>query len=626
MKKNIFFILNTLFFIATSQAQKTEFNEKYLADGVYSFDESIRINKREVFTTFKNEFGLGKLDEMNEESTYFYPEEGIFQVKYTQKFKGYPVEGAMMNILGHDDVVERINGFVVTNLKIDDENLINQDVALKNALNFVNAEKYAWQETELDEDGNNFAGKYYPKGELVISKIRETETPFTSEYYKLCYRFNIRVSIPYQNLAVYIDANNGTVFTTTSESSGSYPTSGTVNTWYNGTRVDELSTSGCFFCSNYFLEDQGRNITTKTWDDYKIKDYDGFWGDEGDRTPAGAHWAVGKAWDYFATKHNKTGTDGNKKEIRIIKDKLTIIGGGIASYSFNTGFNRDEIALRTDDPSLPKSAGFSVAALDVMAHEYTHGMIFRSSNLQGGGFEAKSLGEGFCDIFGELVENQFHGPSNFIAGFNLGTCKGRNFYDPHSDCGQTGTNSAMQSPGRYLETGIWSTTNEHADAGILRKWFHLLAFGGTHNGVSVSGVGLDIAGKIAFLSFNSWLNTSVNYPTAATLITNGTKFQYGNCSPEHIATYKAFKAVGLNPPAPNNCTICCLPAKIANQNTSINASGNLEMLNAGNKAKSKAKNVETRLDVMIYPDPTNSLATLILPVQVENTKIEILDL
>ena len=616
--KKIIILANLLLFVATSNAQNVNFDEKYLEDGVYAFDESIQIHKQEVFTTYKSQFGLSERDEMTEDFTYVFPENNIIHTKYVQKYKGYPVEGAMMNVLGKEDVVERINGFVVKDLRIDDGNLINEEAALQNALRFVNAELYAWQVEEVDEEGNNTSANYYPKGKLVIAKTREAETPFINKYYKLCYRFSIRAVKPQQNLAVYIDAVTGAVFTSASETSHTqYPSIGTATTPYNGVR--SINTSTCNWCTNHFLRDFSRNLYTRTSSDGVIKDGNNVWDSQSDKTPAGAHWAVGNAWDYFSIVHGKSGTKGTTNEIRIkINNASAAIG---ASYSFNDniGGTFDLISLRPDD----SSPGFSIAALDIMAHEYTHGMIFGSSKLSDGGFEANSLAEGFCDIFGEMTQERTLGTTNFIIGSDVGGCLPRNFVDPHADCGQPSTPNG-KSASKYMEPGFWSATNGHANAGVLRKWFHLLAFGGSFNGITVGGVGTTKAANIAFLGFHSWLNSSVNYPTAANLIVAGVKYTYGNCSREHHATHNAFKAVGLNTAAPV-CLPCCHD-KVMNQGTTVDVINKEPIKSVSEDKKNIGIKYFKAEDVLIFPNPASSNVSIILPTKNESTTIEMIDM
>lgn len=62
--KNIFLLL--LFTIVTliAKAQNTNFDSLYLKEGAYIFEDLLKIQKSELFTTYKSQFGLATNDEM----------------------------------------------------------------------------------------------------------------------------------------------------------------------------------------------------------------------------------------------------------------------------------------------------------------------------------------------------------------------------------------------------------------------------------------------------------------------------------------------------------------------------------------------------------------------------------
>ena len=128
--------------IVSNIYSQTTFDEKYLSDGTYIFDDILRIEKEEIFTKYKGEFGLSDDDKMIEENTETL-EDGKFHTKFVQLHHGYHVEGSMMNVLGDKNIVQRANGFILKGIKFDKGNIIAEDFALKVALSYVNAKKYA---------------------------------------------------------------------------------------------------------------------------------------------------------------------------------------------------------------------------------------------------------------------------------------------------------------------------------------------------------------------------------------------------------------------------------------------------------------------------------------------------
>lgn len=599
MKKFVFLFFSLLF-ATIMRSQSLDFNEKYLeSEGIYVFDESIRIQKDEVFTKYKNEFGLGEFDEMKELSIE--SKEGIFHTRYMQYHKGYPVEGTMMNVIGKEGVVDRITGQIIKNLKID-LHLISEAEALRNALNAVKAEKYRWEEDIINEEGVNISAKYFPKGTLIISRLSAKDIPTESEYYKLCYKFNIQASEPRINEAVYINAANGELFSTHSNSAHSYPTTGQVWTVFNGLRP--ININSCWGCPNYWLKDNPRNINTEDAGGGKIKSGSSNFFSSDHKTPASAHWAISQAWDYYLNKHGRWTSNSNGMPVRLIFGRIE---AGVLNPAEYVGLtSEDEIQLRADGGGLA-----SASALDMMAHEYTHAMIFRSCSLSlnVADFESGALNEGICDIFGEMVEKYVNGSANYIAGSDLGS-RTRSLSNPNVD--------SPISPSIYLQPGIWSSSNSiHANGGVIRKWFHLLAFGGTHNGITVTGIGEDAAASLLYTSFNWWFWSTINYPNAANAIINAAKYHHGLCSPIYQSAIKAFKAVGLNYAGP-----LCSGGGGSGKSIALNNQKPLLFKDLNKKNVT----IDKMQEIIVYPNPASDKLLLMLPNTMLNSEIEMINL
>ncbi|MFF0206153.1 M28 family peptidase [Streptomyces sp. NPDC005017] len=143
-----------------------------------------------------------------------------------------------------------------------------------------------------------------------------------------------------------------------------------------------------------------------------------------------------------------------------------------------------------------------IASLDVVAHEYGHGI---DQYTPGGANNENGLGEATGDIFGALTEayaNQpapYDTPGDYEVGemINLvGSGPIRYMYDP----------SKIDDPNCYSSS--IPTTEVHAAAGPLNHWFYLLAEGTspgggkpsspTCNNTTLTGVGIQNAGKIFY--------------------------------------------------------------------------------------------------------------------------------
>ncbi|MGW2657697.1 M20/M25/M40 family metallo-hydrolase [Streptomyces sp. NPDC001478] len=147
------------------------------------------------------------------------------------------------------------------------------------------------------------------------------------------------------------------------------------------------------------------------------------------------------------------------------------------------------------------SAGKWIAGMDVVAHEYGHGL---DSNTPGGANHESGLGEGTGDIMGALTEAYANQPAGYdTPDYTVGemiNLQGRgpirNMYNP----------GALGHPACY--SASIPNTEEHAAAGPLNHWFYLLAEGSnpgggkpsssTCDGSAVTGVGIKDAGRIFY--------------------------------------------------------------------------------------------------------------------------------
>ena len=132
--------------------------------------------------------------------------------KLQQFYKGIKVEYSILNIISKNGKLKNINGKYVpiNNLKTNPS--LTEEQALKYALNYIGASKYAWEnsqkETLVKRLKKSESATYYPKGELVIiEKDRYSENPVPT----LVYKFDIYATSPISRKHYYIDANSGEV-------------------------------------------------------------------------------------------------------------------------------------------------------------------------------------------------------------------------------------------------------------------------------------------------------------------------------------------------------------------------------------------------------------------------------
>jgi Zn-dependent metalloprotease len=550
MKKFIFaFLLMLCHYISIGQ----EVFQSHKIGNDYIFNDETKILKSDLFTEHKTALGLSEFDDMvlleqeyvKVDSTDTLDRGGVY-ARYQQYYKGYPVEFKALTVFSRCEIVSQVSGSIVEGLDISDNVIISEEEALDAAMSFLNADNYRWlvpayeNAHKAKEDDPNATLK--PVGTLLISKKLDPEEEDAAENYALCWKFNVPIldtvnvdstTIDSLNstIAVYVNANNGTIHTSLDFGQDGFFVQGSLQTWYYGYMTDAIHTGTCTFCSYYQLEDY-RGIET-TRGDNLLEDGNNNWINGDQKTGASAHWAVERAYDYFLHRLGR----GKSQETQIRVDEKGLPGN--ARYQpYNN--NLDQIYLRPDNSS-PTSP--SASALDLMAHEYTHAMIYRSSQLGSDkrSLEAASLNEGFCDIFGMLTERWVWGGADWTFGEKLGYQ--RNFNDPLNDI-------PVASPDYYggLQWLIegYGQKDPHRLSGPLRRWFNLLSQGEWNWLPAYSGIGLDRAESLSFITmtWNLWSGSDYNHAYAQTLYTADKHFG-GRCGYVWIKVRQAWHNVGV---------------------------------------------------------------------------------
>jgi bacillolysin len=184
-----------------------------------------------------------------------------------------------------------------------------------------------------------------------------------------------------------------------------------------------------------------------------------------------AHAYVAAAWDYFAKTHGRRGWDGKNKGVH-----ATVHFG--ARYD-NAFFDGNQLVFGDGDGSdFAPLAG----ALDVVAHEFTHGVTYHTARL---GMEGQNgaLNEALSDIFGCFVEGNWKmGEAVYHPGGHAHAL--RDIADPHAsnnpesmaeyvqtttDNGGIHVNSTIVSHAAYL------MSRKLPQATVEKIWYRALA-------------------------------------------------------------------------------------------------------------------------------------------------------
>jgi Zn-dependent metalloprotease len=315
-----------------------------------------------------------------------------------------------------------------------------------------------------------------------------------------------------------------------------------------GLAANNLVTEATIIEGNYRLRESGRGEGIATFDarnqaylqSVDFVDADSNFTDANAKAGASTHWAAEATYDYYLTKHGRNSYDD--ADARII------------SY---THFSNDFVNAFWDGMRMTFGDGNGtnygpLVSLDVVGHEFTHGVTQFSSDLIYFA-ESGALNESFSDIFGTLVEFFVEGPNgDWLLGedFALSAPPFRSMEDPNS----------LNHPDTYLGH-FWAPTGPndpdaggvHTNSGVQNYWFYLLSEGGSgvnDNGdvYSVTGIGIEEAAQIAYRNLTVYLMPTSAYYDAREASINSAFDLFGPGSNQVKAVTNAWYSVGVGSP------------------------------------------------------------------------------
>ncbi len=532
---------------------------------------------------------------------------GLELARFQQSFKGIKVAHGQYLALTKDENLLALTGdFFQIPTKFDISPALSEQQALQFALNWVNADQYAWEYVAemRDRPGITFDAhralqayydEYLPKGELVIVDDFSTEEIDLD----LAYKFNIYAAYPLFRAWIFVNARTGKIMLRDAiiKHAGG-------DTRYAGTRTFGSEPGTCGGGQNELLNTvKGGGFETRDMQAvgglplsipalYAVStcftDNDGNWTEAEHTTPVfidesqnddfalDAHWGAETVYDYWFKKHGRLSYDNNNAKI----SSFVHYGQGYDNAFWNG------VAMTYGDGSwqqgLNPLGGFApLTSMDVCGHEIGHAVCTNTSDLV---YEKESgaMNEGFSDIWAACIEH-----------FVLDSIDNSLDFDPwgigeqidETDLGVPpgqATSSALRwmdhpkaegNPDCYGGTN-WTNPNcspslandqcgVHNNSGVLNKWFYLMVAGSgqtltpgagkpaiedgiTDQGAtySFSGLGFEKAEKIAFLTETLLTPTSTfAVARAKSIFAAGTL--YGACSSEQNIVAAAWNAVNV---------------------------------------------------------------------------------
>jgi bacillolysin len=267
-----------------------------------------------------------------------------------------------------------------------------------------------------------------------------------------------------------------------------------------------------------------------------------------------AHVYAGFTYDYYFKRFGRRGLDNNNIAIHSITHALNRDDyahwslGTILTFFANAIYFGDGVIYYGDGlpPSVPlygQHVNYMAGALDIVAHELSHGVTQYTSNFEYEG-ESGALDEAFCDIMATGAEFAFQPEkADYLGGEDVFTPGGdRNLQNPMS--------SGYPDHYSIRYRGSQDNGGVHINSTIVSHAFYLAIEGGRHRlGGTVQGVGganRDQIEKVFYRGFTMYLTPTATFSQARTATIQAARDLYQPGSAAETAVIQAWNAVGVN--------------------------------------------------------------------------------
>jgi bacillolysin len=264
-----------------------------------------------------------------------------------------------------------------------------------------------------------------------------------------------------------------------------------------------------------------------------------------------AHVYAGYTYDYYYKRFGRHGLDNNNIAIHSIThalDRDTWRQWSIVTFFANAIYLGDGVMYYGD--GLPgnvtvygQHVNYMSAALDIVAHELTHGVTQYTSSLEYHD-EPGALNEAFSDVMATGAEFYFQpDKADYLGGEDVFTPGGtRSFQNPMS----------YGYPDHYSVRYLGGEDNGgvHINSTIVSHAFYLAIEGGRHRlGGSVQGVGAanrDQIEKVFYRGFTMYLTPTATFSQARAATIQAARDLYQAGSAAETALIQAWNAVGVH--------------------------------------------------------------------------------
>ncbi len=258
-----------------------------------------------------------------------------------------------------------------------------------------------------------------------------------------------------------------------------------------------------------------------------------------------AAYGIQVTWDMYKNVFGRNGIDGNGTPT------YARVHYG---YAFDNAFYSDGCACITYGDG---NTRYTYTALDVAAHEFTHGVTSATAKLIYSQ-ESGGLNESTSDIFGAVTEFYARGANGTgptIPSTGGTWTQGEQLVIPGS-----GVNRQRYLYKPSLDTrsaDAWSPTlknlDVHYSSGPMNRAFYFLSMGATTSGDTSSsylpggmtGIGIHKAAQIYYRALTTYMTPSTDYAAARIAVITAARDLFTTGSPEEIAVWNAFAAINV---------------------------------------------------------------------------------
>jgi bacillolysin len=284
-----------------------------------------------------------------------------------------------------------------------------------------------------------------------------------------------------------------------------------------------------------------------------------------DGAAADAHVYTGLTYDYYFRTYARKGLNDANISMRMLVHPVNLADFGAYASTYPTMFanafyaGAGYMVLGEGLPANVTSNGRSwnrlAGALDIVAHEITHGVTDYTSNLIYLN-ESGALNESFSDIMGTAVEFFYQLPgdgllkADYLCGEDIARAVSSNASDGIRSLANP---SAYGHPDHYSLRFLGSGDNGgvHINSGISNHAFYLAVEGGTNrvSRLAVQGVGAANRRQIErvfYRAFTQLMTANSTFAMARIATIQAARDLYGSGSDPERAITEAWTAVGVN--------------------------------------------------------------------------------